>query len=408
MTFTQDVGYAVGVLGGLWKYQSGGWQHLSDRVQAWQYEPVTAISLAHGSTAPWVAVDDGSFYRVEQGEVLPANDIEDLTGIAFVRPGRGWAVGRGQSLGYNGMHWSVLAADSMLHQARDVDAVSTDLAWAVGEDGLILRWDGGEWHRVASPTSQTLTRVRAVSPTLAWALGSTEGTSHRSVILHYDGIAWSVVWDRSGGYEAVLFDVDGTSADAAWATGPHGVWRREGSSWILVRFGYRERKSAVAAVSPTSVWFARGGSMYHWDGQCWRGQLHLNAWITRMRVYGDGTGWAVGTNGYVLHLKDGQWRIVRGPADSLDYGVPRALYGLSLSRSHNRTQVWVAGAHQAILQSPAAEAAGRSPITPQPTPKIPPGPPLTPTPTATPDGSIPASICEPASVLHLPSALVRR
>jgi hypothetical protein len=87
-----------------------------------------------------------------------------------------------------------------------VAATSDGSAWAVGCSAcgtgrtLILRWNGTTWTRVPSPdpgTSCAFLGVAAVSDGSAWAVGwigngsSTSPTSTRTLILRWNGAAWT-------------------------------------------------------------------------------------------------------------------------------------------------------------------------------------------------------------------------
>jgi photosystem II stability/assembly factor-like uncharacterized protein len=61
-----------------------------------------------------------------------------------------------------------------------------DNGWAVGEGGIILRYDDAEWRQVTSPVTTTLRDVARLSATEAWAVGD------NGVILHFAAGAWSV------------------------------------------------------------------------------------------------------------------------------------------------------------------------------------------------------------------------
>src|SRR6185312_5959056 len=90
---------------------------------------------------------------------------------------------------------------------RGVHAVTADDAWAVGGfyDGtrsrtLIEHWNGSSWRVTQSPspgqgTDDFLDGVTATSHTDAWAvgqaLGTTDATHSQTVILHWNGSAWT-------------------------------------------------------------------------------------------------------------------------------------------------------------------------------------------------------------------------
>ena len=89
-----------------------------------------------------------------------------------------------------------------------VDALRSDLAWAVGyyREGslrrtLLLRWNGTQWSTVPSPNpgtlSNTLLDVAAVATNDVWAVGhKSSGAGYRSLILHYNGTGWEEVGVR--------------------------------------------------------------------------------------------------------------------------------------------------------------------------------------------------------------------
>jgi hypothetical protein len=96
-----------------------------------------------------------------------------------------------------------------LNTLTSVDALSSTSAWAVGSyltphypgtdavrKTLIERWNGTSWSVVKSPNPATLGNsllgVAATGPNDFWAVGwkiSDKGL--RSLILHYDGTAWT-------------------------------------------------------------------------------------------------------------------------------------------------------------------------------------------------------------------------
>ncbi len=77
-------------------------------------------------------------------------------------------------------------------------ALSAQNAWAVGSTGtgktVILHWNGTAWTQVPSPSpapSPELRGVTATSANNAWAVGQT-GTAGRikTLILHWNGTTW--------------------------------------------------------------------------------------------------------------------------------------------------------------------------------------------------------------------------
>jgi hypothetical protein len=140
-----------------------------------------------------------------------------------------------------------------------LDALSEDLAWAVGwhipgGDGkgggpsypLVLRWDGHAWRIVPVPDlpNAALMAVVAVARTDAWAVGSIDQRSEVPLALHWDGSSWTRIRLPYAGHR--FAHLDGVAASGAadvwavgdWATGHSGgtlAMHFDGSRWRIVR-----------------------------------------------------------------------------------------------------------------------------------------------------------------------------
>src|SRR5205085_11424795 len=100
--------------------------------------------------------------------------------------------------------------------------------WAVGGQSgkpLILHWDGMAWSVVDGPSvgkqGGELHAVVALSATDAWAVGQAYGKlGSNSTSEHWDGTAWTVVQvpDLNPGF-ALTTAVDASGPDNVWATG---------------------------------------------------------------------------------------------------------------------------------------------------------------------------------------------
>ncbi len=122
--------------------------------------------------------------------------------------------------------WTDVASTS--DRILDFAFSSAESGWAVGENGLILRYDGRTWVPVPSPTLLHLRRVSAPSANEAWAVGEYRD---RGAILHFDGKRWSEVTPFAlGELSALVFP----SAEEGWAGGRAGLLRYQNSRWLRV------------------------------------------------------------------------------------------------------------------------------------------------------------------------------
>lgn len=164
-----------------------------------------------------------------------------------------WAVGdNGVILRWNGVTWALFTATGAPMRSVSMDSYAN--GWAVGNvvGGLaqIRRWnpDGTpSWDPVAGPVEATvqLNAVQTLAHNEAWAVGNDRGGPPNSVlILHWDGIGWtffdSLVNQHLYALSMVDIDNDGR-ADDGWAAGERRGcinpgptilrWNKGGNNW---------------------------------------------------------------------------------------------------------------------------------------------------------------------------------
>jgi hypothetical protein len=101
--------------------------------------------------------------------------------------------------------------------------------WAVGSRGaaphiqaLIEHWDGHHWTAAASPVikGSSLNDVLALSPHLAWAVGSHSARpgASRTLVERWNGRAWTVTPSPNRRSSGELLGIAGTQQQL-WAVG---------------------------------------------------------------------------------------------------------------------------------------------------------------------------------------------
>ena len=200
---------------------------------------------------------------------------------------------------WNGQEWSVIPSPNSgagTNQLAGVAAVAADDVWAVGRydrgtalwGTLIEHWDGSAWSIVPSPNaagSNLLWGVTAVAANDAWAVGVADD---RTLALHWDGSAWTIVPTPNAGSDSnVLLGVTAVAANDVWAVGRYNntglfwlqtlVLHWDGSAWSIVpspntQYGANVLYS-VAAVAANDVWAVGMGNGWplteHWSGGAW-------------------------------------------------------------------------------------------------------------------------------------------
>lgn len=356
-------GYLAEWEGTIHQLENGTWHRLEARVPASRFQAVSALRVLDDGTA-LVATEAGGMYHVVDGRVEAAFEPGRMSGI-WLAGSRGWAVdGRTALERVPDGGWQPMPTDSSLHTLTNLDGLESDDAWGVGLNGAIMHFDGVRWSTIPSPTTIDLTRVRVVSPDLAWAVGAEidHGIIH-SIVLRYDGDRWESVWERSGNYDTEIRDAVGSVPDDPWVVSGNKLWRIRGGTWATVGPG-----DEVWSVDVThdGVWAGGSGVLYRYVDNLWNKELVIpgGSQIHGLRMrHGLVAAWYGAV--FQLDAAAWTWRRLRGSVTpAADYGVPYALFDAApvLDGSGVAVQIYAVGAQSSVL----SELPVRDPMTPTP------------------------------------------
>ena len=183
-----------------------------------------------------------------------------------------------------------------------VFVVSPSLAFAVGDTGTMLRWDGTLWASILSGTPNTLRGIWMVSGTDGWAVGDA-GT-----IVRWNGLAWAAETSPTANQ---LNSVQALTSTDVWAVGNGGtIVHRNGLGWTLVPSGVILNLNSLYMLSDTEGW-AVGASdgtapvILFWDGSTWTRVFPIpmvNLDLLDIWMVASQDGWSVGQNGLILRF----------------------------------------------------------------------------------------------------------
>jgi hypothetical protein len=273
---------------------------------------------------------------------------DGISSIGGSGPDDVWAVGwQGLTWHYDGIDWGSPARATYSHLQR-VASASPTAAFAYGQDATYLTWNGTAW---TDETSDVGTRAWLyaiwVSPT-----GEAYAAGDMGAILHYDGASWST--DHPFGYSNVyrglwgssptdvfavsngggvahyngtrwswmtsrttqdLEDIWGSSASDVWAVGAGGTFiHYNGTSWSVVPVGVTTSMKAIWGVSSSDIWAAGVESappvtttvVYHYDGAGWtEAHRQTNFQVEDLYAAGHDDVYLAGNNDFLHYLGAG-------------------------------------------------------------------------------------------------------
>jgi photosystem II stability/assembly factor-like uncharacterized protein len=241
---------------------------------------------------------------------------------------------------------------------NDVAWVSSTEVFMVGDQGVLLHYDGVTLTKMPPPIEINYNGVWARSANDVYAVG-TRGNVH-----HYNGNDWTRINTRP---DVELFDIWGAPADTLYIAGDLGTMLRyDGTDFTemdsdapatialrgvygtagndifavgdlgnIVHFDGTDWSSQNSTVSNTltAVWgssaddyYATGtfGTMLHYDGAWSRiVSVPTNEFLTNAWGTGDDDVYLVGSRGIVLHYNGANWSFLDTPASesAIFYGI---------------------------------------------------------------------------------------
>ena len=200
-------------------------------------------------------------------------------------------------------------------------SAAPDNAFAVGELGTILHYDGSSWTPMISNTEELLVDIWGNSPNDIFTVGDS-GT-----ILHYNGTSWTPMISGASG---LLLGVWARSSNDVFAVGDSAILHYDGSSWstmysdpILLTDVWGSAANDVFAVGPADNGFdGNGNVILHYNGSGWT-QMTSASDKPLWDLWGSAPNdvFAIGAQGTILHYNGSSWsQMISNTADQL-FGI---------------------------------------------------------------------------------------
>lgn len=317
-----------------------------------------------------------------EGEFVPLSTqkiaIQDrFYDVAAVGPERAIIIGYGGKILLTedgGSSWSRIPSGTEDHALYSIAFADKDTAWIAGQDGLILKSsDGGKsWELQNSGTARHLFGVMALDRNRAWAVGDRSTLT----VTTDGGKTWTARQiktgeDLTGGIsiaaqDPVYYDVRFVDAMRGWISGEFGKLLHTtdgGQTWVEQQQGlmgdeffdvldlptmfgmsFKNAQEGVAVgIDARIARTANGGATWAWEDV--QSPYPLQDPFFAAHMFQDGSGWAIGAAGQVVHRAAGAqaWELA-------DLGQPLFtwLRGISFFDDQNG---WLVGGYGLILHT---------------------------------------------------------
>jgi photosystem II stability/assembly factor-like uncharacterized protein len=193
------------------QYYSGNWTRLTKLQSINNLQSLSFVDINHG----WAVGILGTIFKYNGDKWVSQSSGTNisLTSVFFTDTLNGWAVGeKGTILKYNGIKWLKQTNSDTLN-LYSVYFTDTKHGWAVGDNGIILRYNGVSWQKESSGINYWL-RAVCFSDTLhGWAAGE------KGVILKFDGKTWAI---QKSPTSNMLLSISSIDSLHGWIAGENG------------------------------------------------------------------------------------------------------------------------------------------------------------------------------------------
>lgn len=186
--------------------------------QQWRAEPsffpakIRAIDFYNKNLG--IAVGDGVFQCTNgEWETIYLPVTGDYRTVKIISPEIIFIAGAGGTILRKDHEWHILKSPTS-EMIRDMDFLTSDDGWFVGNHGTILHYQNGEINLVPTPTKETIWAVDMVTPDYGFAVGK------HGLILFFNGKSWQQITSPT---QAMLHDLEMIDKEHGWAVGAWGT-----------------------------------------------------------------------------------------------------------------------------------------------------------------------------------------
>lgn len=277
---TPEEGWAIGDYT-IYRWHEGVWSRHTE-IPIRKLNSIKMISLNDG----WIAGSPGVLLRWNGKEWLetisPTQSL--LTGLFFLSPDQGWAVGGDWQIGprdgpistawvtiieWDGDRWqenSISMAENPMAELVSIGMVSLKNGWAAG-NGNLLSWNGKVWEQAFIPSQDErnldFKSISIVGPDEIWMAGEHMESPYRGVVYRWNGTFWKAEIDAHRSFNSISM----ISSKYGWVGGGDNdhtdggsiLYCWNGEQWIEKESPARRPIQYIFAGSSGEVWLFSGG-----------------------------------------------------------------------------------------------------------------------------------------------------
>src|SRR5665213_2892219 len=220
------------------------------------------------------------------------------------------------------IYWSNFPLENPITDTiNGICLINKKLGWAVGNNGLVMKYDGQTWNKVQTglAPNQNLMAVGFLNETEGWTVG-TQGT-----ILHYNNGQWAQDISTS---TADLYAIAVTPSRTVWVVGSNGtILTYNGISWAVGNLGLilkydgqkwttftasptTERLNSLSVLSDVQAWAVGAyGTILNFNGTTWskQGSAFSGFDLYSISMIDESNGWLAGQSGTIAFYDGTRW-----------------------------------------------------------------------------------------------------
>jgi hypothetical protein len=250
-----------------------------------------SFTFCNISAAGWSKMNNESSFK-NSGITFNLNGIWGSSGTDV------FAVGdNGIILHYNGSKWSQMDSGTATDLLSVWGSSASDI-YTAGDDGFIFHYNGSVWSKLDNPISYTIYDI--------WGSSKTDIFFSGPRIYHYDGSGWLNMYDDFWGFDKIW----GSSGTDVFAVrGSSKIIHYDGNMWSEMDSGSDSGFYALWGSSSSNVYFfTHSNYIVHFDGMDWD-VISLNDSYNIYDAWGSSNSdiFAVTASGEVIHYNGSTW-----------------------------------------------------------------------------------------------------